>query len=332
MSVRVAVVTGMGSVSCIGGDSAQAFRATLEGQSGLQSGPQPLAGSPETIEAMVGRVADEHFAPLSQRFGRRQLGGVNRFATLAAVATLEALGDAGLLDHSALADAAILYGSSSGGNEAIEEGYQRLLSLRLGSVHPMTIPRMMSSAAASHLSMLFGIRGHCAAVASACASSAHAIADAMYMIRHGRADVVVTGGSDSSVTYGALHCWRDIQATSSNGCRPFSIDRNGTVIAEGAATLVIESEEHASARGARVLARIIGAGSSSDAGHITQPDASSAARAIRAALEDAGIGTDLPVLISAHGTGTLLNDRSEAEALRMVYGDALENCRVIATK
>src|SRR6185312_4616281 len=137
-------------------------------------------------------------------------------------------------------------------------------------------PRMMGSAAASHLSMLFGIRGHCIAVSSACASSAHAISEAMHLIRSGRADVVVTGGSDASLTYGSLHAWRDIQAMSTDACRPFSIGRQGTIIGEGAATLVLEAEEHAVLRGAAIHAVVAGSGSTSDAAHITQPDSESA--------------------------------------------------------
>jgi len=323
----------MGCVSGLGGNLEKAWLALREGRTGIRSVDVPVEGDDSRVFSTVAaKVEDSAFSKLNGKFTRRHLVGVDRFSNLAAVATLEALEQAGLVESDALFGAAIVYGSSSGGNAAIEAGYRRLFSAGLTSVHPMTIPRMMSSAAASHLSMLFGIRGHCMAVSSACASSAHAISEAMHLIRSGRADVVITGGSDASLTYGSLHCWRDIQAMSLDACRPFSIGRQGTIIGEGAATLVLETEEHAISRGAIIHAIVAGSGSTSDAAHITQPDSCSAARAIRDAISDAGLCVDHPMLISAHGTGTVLNDRSETEALRIAFGEHLVTNRVIATK
>jgi nodulation protein E len=203
---------------------------------------------------------------------------------------------------------------------------------RLPNIHPMTIPRYMTSASVSHLSMLFGIRGHTLAVASACASSAHAIAEAMYFIRAGRGDVVVTGGSDASITFGSLYGWRALQAMATDTCRPFSANRKGMVIGEGGATLVLESEDHAKARGARIYAEVAGAASNADARHITQPDSENAAEAIKAAHRDANLAIDTPVLYSAHGTGTKLNDKAETAALKLAYPASLVKNRVIATK
>ena len=196
----------------------------------------------------------------------------------------------------------------------------------------MTIPRFMNSAAISHLSMLFGVRGHTLAISSACASSAHAIGEAMHAIRAGRASVAITGGSDASLTFGSLQGWKALQAMAPDACRPFSLDRKGLVLGEGAATLILEDEAHARDRGARILAEVAGSGSTADARHITQPDAENAAAAIAAAHTDAGIGDDSSLLISAHGTGTRLNDRSEAAALRIAYTKSLVRHRIIATK
>jgi nodulation protein E len=143
---------------------------------------------------------------------------------------------------------------------------------------------------------------------------------------------VITGGSDASLTFGSLQGWRALQAMAPDTCRPFSLDRKGMVIGEGAATLILEEEEHARARGAPIYAEILGAGSTADAKHITQPDFENAAAAIRAAHRDAGIGEEEPVLYSAHGTGTRLNDRSESLALKQAYPSSLGRNRVIATK
>jgi nodulation protein E len=196
----------------------------------------------------------------------------------------------------------------------------------------MSIPRYMNSANVSYLSMMFGVRGHCLAVSSACASSAHAISEAMHLIRSGRASVVITGGSDASLTYSSLRGWAALQAMATDTCRPFSIDRKGMVIGEGGATLILEEEEHAKARGAKIYAEVAGSGSTADASHITKPDPANAAAAIRAAHEDSGISDEGPILYSAHGTGTKLNDSSESIALRLAYPDSIARHRVIATK
>jgi nodulation protein E len=154
----------------------------------------------------------------------------------------------------------------------------------------------------------------------------------MHVIRSGRAAIAITGGSDASLTFGSLHSWKALQAMAPDACRPFSIDRKGMVIGEGAATLVLENEAHARARGVRIYAELAGYGSTADAGHITQPDAERAAAGIEAAHRDAGLSKDAPILYSAHGTGTRLNDRAEAAALRLAYAGSLSRHRVIATK
>ena len=154
----------------------------------------------------------------------------------------------------------------------------------------------------------------------------------MHLIRSGRASVVISGGSDASLTFGSLQGWKALQAMAPDTCRPFSIDRKGMVVGEGAATLILEDEDHARKRGAPIYAEVAGAGSTADARHITQPDVERAVAAIIAAHKDAGVGDDDPILISAHGTGTRLNDKTEASALRIAYSDSLERHLVIATK
>jgi len=304
-----------------GGGAIRPITQFAEGQQELSFQGVGAPASPDALEA------------LSAHFDDKQISSVDPFSRFAAAATLEALLDSGLLQEKPLlSQAAIIYGSASGGNASIEAGYSRVFFSRLPNLHPMTIPRYMSSAAVSHLSMLFGIRGHCLAVSSACASSAHAIGEAVHFIRAGRGSIVISGGSDASLTFGSLLGWKALQAMAPDACRPFSAERKGMVIGEGAATLVLEEETHALKRGARIYAEVCGSGSTADARHITQPDPENAASAIKAAHVDAGFLVDAPILISAHGTGTRLNDRSEALALRMAYPESLHRHRVIATK
>jgi nodulation protein E len=214
----------------------------------------------------------------------------------------------------------------------MEEGYVRILLKGQSSVHPLTIPKTMSSAAVSQLSMIFGIKGVAFAISSACSSSAHAIAEASYMIRAGRTKVALAGGCDASLHFGSWYSWLALQAMANDACRPFSIDRKGMVLGEGAATIVLEEMEHARARGATIYAELIGIGGSSDAGHLTAPSAEGAGAAVRGAYADAGLPADTPVLVSAHGTGTPLNDKTETEVMRGLWGGKVDRHRVIATK
>jgi nodulation protein E len=323
----------MGCVSGLGGNKASTWNSLVAGQSAIR----PVSVFPEgqqelSFAGVAAPAVEDALHNLAGRYEEKQLN-VDLFSNFAAAATLEALEDADIWgDEAQLSDAAIIYGSASGGNAAMEAGYLRLFFSRLANVHPMTIPRLMNSAAASHLSMLFGIRGHCVAISSACASSAHAIGEAMHFIRSGRCSIVITGGSDASLTFGSLQGWKALQAMAPDMCRPFSIDRKGMVLGEGAATLVLEDEEHALKRGAHIYAEVAGAGSTSDASHLTQPNTERAAAAIRAAHADAQLDAAEPVLFSAHGTGTRLNDRSESLAFRLAYPSSASKHVVIATK
>ncbi len=331
--MRKVVVTGMGCVSGLGANKTTTWDSLAAGRSAIRAISVSPEGQQElSFAGAAAPAVTDALHNLAAQYEGKQLN-VDLFSNFAAAATLEALEDAGIWrDEAQLSDAAIIYGSASGGNAAMEAGYLRLFFSRLANVHPMTIPRLMASAGASHLSMLFGIRGHCLAISSACASSAHAIGEAMHFIRSGRSRIVITGGSDASLTFGSLQGWKALQAMAPDMCRPFSIDRKGMVLGEGAATLVLEDEEHALKRGAHIYAEIAGAGSTSDAGHLTQPNAERAAAAIKAALEDAQLDEGTPVLISAHGTGTRLNDRAEASAFRLAYPSSLSKHIVIATK
>ncbi len=263
----------------------------------------------------------------------RRPGLIDPASVHALGATLEALDAAGLRDHAVLDQrTAVVIGCGSGGNATIDAAFQRLYGEGRARVHPQTIPGSMISAPASHIAMLLGIHGPAMVVSSACASSAHALGEAMHMVRGGRVDVAIAGGTEACLTPGSLVAWNALGVLAPDTCRPFSRNRAGMVLGEGAAIVVLEAEEHARARGANILGELAGYGATSDATDITAPDQVGVEAAIRAAHRDAGVDPAWPALISAHGTGTKLNDPVEAAALRAVYGSALDNKIVIATK
>lgn len=333
MSGRVAV-TGLGCVSGLGQGVAASWARLAAGEGGVRRLVRRFRDDERfVVDGPAAAIDVLDGSALEDRAGRRVLTQMDPVSAFAAVATHEALIDAGLIDQPDLLSAAsIVYGSASGGNQTIEEAYARIFLKLQSSIHPLTIPKYMGSASVSQLSMLFGVRGLVFATSSACASSAHAIAEGMHMIRAGRARIVIAGGSDASISYGSWLGWKALQAMSPETCRPFSAGRDGMVLGEGAASLVLEDLDHARARGATVYAELAGAGASSDAFHLTQPDGVGAVAAIAAAHADAGVALDAPALISTHGTGTPLNDKMEAEAIRQVYGPALARHAVIATK
>ena len=331
---RRVAVTGLGCVSALGQGVEASWARLMAGEGGIRTLSRRVADDPRLgFEGPAAPVEALDAAPLLARFGPRPLANLDPLAAFALVATHEALTQAGLVDHPVLGEhTAVVYGSGSGGNATVEEGYHRLFARRTGSVHPQTVPRQMLSAPVSHISMSYGIRGPAFAVASACASASHAVGEAMHMIRAGRCEVAIAGGTEAALTFGSWQAWSALKAMAPDTCRPFSRDRRGMVLGEGAATLVLEAAGHARARGARVLGWIEGEGASSDALHLTAPSGEGAVAALRRALADAGLTAGTPVLVSAHGTGTPLNDKAEAQALRTVLGAALDDSLVIATK
>lgn len=333
MSRRV-LITGRGCVSGLGQGLGPSWEALAAGRGAIRPLSRRAADDPaHAYEGPAAFVEALDPAPLLARFGPRPFAGLDPMTAFAFAATHEALEEAALADRpDLLAEAAVLYGSGAGGVSTLEEGYLRLLHKGAGNVHPTTVPRQMLSGPASHISMSWGVRGPVFALASACSSSAHALGEAMHRIRSGRSQIVIAGGAEACITYGSWRGWQALRAMAPDTCRPFSLGRQGMVLGEGAATLVLESEESAAARSATVYGELLGEGATSDAHHITAPSGEGAVRALRLAHADAGVPLDAPLLYSAHGTGTLLNDRTEAAALREVYGEALARDVVIATK
>lgn len=253
-------------------------------------------------------------------FDNRRLPLLDRTAQLAVVAAREAMRQAVLLPDPALAHRRGVIMGAAIGQSSLDAAYLAFYGEGASRVHPLTVPRVMPNAPASHLSIEFGLRGPCYAVASACASANHAIALAADTIRAGRAEVILAGGADASIVVGVFKCWEALRVLSADTCRPFSRDRTGLVLGEGAGVLVLEEWEHARRRGAAILAEVAGSGMSADGADITAPDVGGAAAAMQAALDDAGLDPAEIGYVNAHGTGTRLNDRVESAALRRVFG------------
>ncbi|WP_395396820.1 beta-ketoacyl-[acyl-carrier-protein] synthase family protein [Novosphingobium sp. BL-8A] len=332
MSGRV-LITGMGCVSGLGHGVAANWRRARDGEGAIRPLPDPLG---DTVAAWVegegGTGADTAFANVDPERLRR-LGKLDPLSTFAIEAALEAVTAANLMDYPTLAHrTAIVLGCGSGGNQTREVAYERLFAKGQPRAHPQTIPSSMMTAPAAQIAILLGVHGPAFTISSACASSAHALGEAMHMIRSGRVDVVLAGGAEACLTRGSLAGWQSLGVLAPDTCRPFSRDRRGMVLGEGAAVLVLESETHARARRAPILGELAGYGTSTDAAHMTAPDVGGISRAIGAALADAGVTDHAPMLISTHGTGTPLNDPAETAALRAVCGKGLDRHRAIATK
>lgn len=321
------VITGMGCVSGLGRGVEANWRRLRDGEGAIR----PLAR--DGIDGVASWIGESEAPSRLASVDLRRLGKLDPLSLLALEAANEAVEQAGLARDPVLADrTAILIGSGSGGNATIDTAYERLFAKGQAKVHPQTIPSSMIAAPAAHVAMLLGAHGPVFTLSSACASSAHALGEAMHMIRAGRVEVAIAGGAEACLSRGSWTAWQSLGVLAPDTCRPFSRDRQGMVLGEGAAVLVLESADHAQARGASVIAELAGYGASTDAAHMTAPDVDGIVAAIRAAHADADVTPEEPALISAHGTGTALNDPAEAAALHRVYGSALERHRVIATK
>jgi len=332
---RRIAVTGLGAVSALGHSAAENWKAACEPRCGIaRQTLDPGADAPPEAQTLpLARVEPGFEAPVEAHLGRRVCGGLDRFAALALAASFEALREAGLLDQPALRErAAVVLGHGFGGAETLEKGYQRYFGAKQARPHPTTVPRAMLSAPVSAVAMSFGVRGPVFAVSSACASSAHAIAQGAALIQMGATDVAITGGSEAIVTPGSMRAWEALRALASETCRPFSAGRDGMVMGEGAGVLVLEDLAHAQRRGARVLGELVGVGMTSDAHHLTQPSFEGPVGALSQASRAGGLASAERVLIAAHGTGTPLNDENEAAAIREVFGARAPEHPVIATK
>ena len=326
---RRVVVTGMGCCTPVGSSVAEFRESLFAGRSGI--GVHEFANLPE------GRAAGLKFSRTAQVRGFRaedwltsgQIVGTERSGQFALVAAGQAMGQAGLVGVYGGERVGAVMGCSTGGRSA-EEAETAKLYTRDARVHPLTVVRTMASAGASQVAIAHGITGPVLNLSTACASGTHAIGLAFQMVRSGMVEAAVCGGHEAPLTWGFLRAWDSMRVVSPTQCRPFSGDRDGMTLGEGAAMLCLETLEGAMARGAKVYGEVVGFGMSSDASHITQPDASGAAAAMMRAMEDGGVRVEEVGYVNAHGTGTMANDAVEAEALRRVFGD--RGVMVSATK
>lgn len=256
----------------------------------------------------------------------------DRFTQFAIVAGDEAMKQAGLSrEKKPAGSTAVIIGTGIGGFTSLDD-MMYIYNVTKGRMQPMTIPRVMSNAAASHLSMRYGATGPAFAVSSACSSSNQAIGIGATLVRSGAVDTAIVGGSEASIAASYIRAWELLRVLTPDYCRPFSAKRMGMTIGEGAGILILENAETAKARGTTPLAAIAGYGTSSDAKDLVRPDPAGAAAAMRGAIEEAGISPDEIDYVNAHGTGTVINDAVETQALRSIFGDRLGKIAVSSTK
>jgi nodulation protein E len=327
MNCRRVLITGVGSISGLGLNASDFWKNLVAGHSAIKPLDPPMEGVKTKIGAAVPYFNPEKYFTLDE------LTLLDRYSQLAVIAAQEAVTDANLFSgDEILTDAAAIIGSGAGGKHTDEATYDQLYKQQRERAHPLTIPKGMPSAAASMVSRHLGIKGPAFVLASACASGSHSIIQGMAMIQSGIIDVALVGASDAPFTYGLLKSWDALRVTSNDTCRPFCKDRSGMVLGEGAGMLVLESEEHALRRGARIYAEIVGCGMTSDAGHITRPDVNGIANAMNKALHHAGIDVSEVDYINAHGTATLSNDIAETEAINQVFGKYSKDLAISSTK
>jgi len=318
----------MGAVCALGNTVEECWAKLSRGVPAIE--PLRNPGNPP-YKFQQGAIAYSYQA--LDHFSEKELGMIERFAQFAAVAAREAVAQSGLNFHTKLKEkTAIITGTSVGGQFAEEEGYIRLYRENNPRIAPLTIPRTMSNAGASRISLEFGIVGPTYTISTACSSSNHALGQAFWMVRSGAVTAAIAGGSEAVFAEGLLRAWEAMRVVSVDTCRPFSLGRRGLILGEGGAMLVLENWDHAVARGARILGEVLGFGMSSDAHHLTQPTHEGPHRAMRLALEDAGLAPEDVDYINAHGTGTPVNDSTETEAIRALFKQHADKLLVSSSK
>ena len=324
---RHVLITGLGAISAPGLNMPAFWDAVKAGRTAITQLSPAIDDVKIRTAAQLSGYSPENY------FSADELSLLDRYSQLAVIAAREAVKDAGLSDNEAvLGNTAVIVGSGCCAKHTDEETCEKLYNLQRSRVHPLTIPKGMPSAAASMVSMHLGIKGPAFVISSACSSGSHAIIQGSSMIQSGLVDVALAGASDAPFTYGLLKSWDALRVVSSDTCRPFCNDRSGLVLGEGAGMLVLESEDHALKRGARIYAELAGSGMSSDAAHITRPDISGITTAMKNALNHAHLSSSDIDYINAHGTGTELNDVTETEAIHRVFGENARNLAVSSTK
>jgi 3-oxoacyl-[acyl-carrier-protein] synthase II len=340
---RRVVVTGIGAVTSLGLKVDELWKRLLRCESGIgriklfDTAGTDMTGQPFKVN-FAGEIPNW---PPPGYITSKDEKRIDRFAQFALIAGIDAVNDSGIdFKREEPFRCGVIIGSGVGGITEMEEQLIRLVAKGPDRVSAFCIPKLMVNAGSGHVSIQYGLRGINTAVATACASAANAIGDAMAAIRHNVADVMITGGSEAAITRMGIAGFSNMRALSERNdapqkaSRPFDADRDGFVLAEGAGILVLEELEHARQRGARIYGELIGYGTSADGSHITQPDeeGTGAAKAMELALRDAEIEPSAIGYINAHGTSTPLGDAAETYAIKRIFGDHARKVSVSSTK
>jgi 3-oxoacyl-[acyl-carrier-protein] synthase II len=336
MNKRRVVITGLGCVTPLGDSVDVFFDSICKGKSGVSNIESFDVSQYPT--RFAGEVKDFDVTKfVAAREGKR----MDRFCQLAVASAVQAIKDSGIdFSKEDLDRCGVIFGTGIGGIQEIEQQHIRLLNKGPRFVSPFTVPKLMGNAASGTISMMFGLRGPNFCVVTACASASHSIGEAFYNILTERSDVMVTGGSEAAVAPVGLSSFCALKGLSTRNdapqiaSRPFDIDRDGFVIAEGAAVIILEEYERAKKRGARIYAELLGYGATADAHHITAPppDGAGAIKAMEIALKQAGIAKEKIDYINAHGTSTQLNDIAETIAIKKVFGQHAYKLSISSTK
>lgn len=327
MSRTRIAITGIGGLCALGANADEIWNGMRDGHCGIgEIDGIKIEGLKTKIGGQIDQIPDNFLE-------RRQLVTMDRFSVLAALAADEAIKQA-RIEVTSENETRIgsIIGTGIYGCESVDDGYLAILVNGKRSANVFTVPRSMPGAPSGQVSMTFGLKGPVFGVTSACSSSNHAIAAAADAIRLGRADVMITGGTDAPLTFGVLKAWEALRILAPTASRPFSANREGLVLGEGAGALVLESFEHAEARGAPILAELAGSGLSGDAADIVAPSHDGPVSAMRACLLDAGLNAEDVDYINAHGTATKVNDKLETEVIRDVLGAHADQVSVSSTK
>lgn len=333
-NTRRVVITGMGIVSPLGNTVEEFGFNLMQGVSGIKRLETDFS---DQLEINIAASAD--FDGI-QHFSKKELAVLDRVSQFALYAAQQALDNAGLDADSMDTNKTGCYlGTGMGGAASTEEGYHRLFKEGQSRLKPFTVLMAMNNAAASHIAMHYGLGGPNLTYTTACSSSAIAIGEASRQIAYGHCDYMLAGGSEALLTFGTIKAWEALRTLAkvdeqnpAASCKPFSADRSGLVLGEGCAMFVLESYDSAMARGATIHAEIAGYGTANDASHITQPSVAGQARAMQAALDNAGLAPEQIDYINAHGTGTPLNDAAETAAIKQVFGPHAYQLAISSTK
>lgn len=326
------VVTGLGAVTSIGTTVPEFWAGMKEGKSGVG----PLGGFPlEDLKILIAaQIRDFDPKARLRHFKRDKLIlHADRYSWFAAAAADEAVKQSGIeMPGANPYRVACIIGSGAGGLVTYETAYRDLFIHNKKATHPLTLLRIIGSSASAHVGIEYGIKGPTFATCSACSTAAHAVALACDYIRNNVVDMAIAGASESVINFGTMRAWQAMHVLSPEGCFPFAKKRNGTVLGEGAGVLVLESYEHAKARGATILAELVGHGLTSDSKDMVNPDIEGPREAMRLALQDANLAPEAINYLNAHGTATTINDLNETNAIKEVFGAHAYKLAVSSTK